>query len=97
MKWYYNFHNKRGLALHELELPGRPASHACVRLLARDARWIYDWGEGWTLDEPGWSVLEPGTPLWILGTYDFSAPPPWLAKDGPHPAVRVDAALLAEP
>jgi len=97
MKWYYNFHNRRGLALHELELPGRPASHACARLLARDARWIYDWGEGWTLDERGWPVLEEGTPLWILGTYDFGAPPRWLSADAPHPGITFDSAVFVEP
>ncbi len=77
MRWYFNFQNDRGLAFHQLELPGRPASHACVRLLERDARWIYDWGAGWVLDERGWNVLDPGTPVLILGQYDFDAPPPW--------------------
>ena len=77
MPWYFNFDNDRGLAFHQLELPGRPASHACVRLLERDARWLYEWGEGWVLDERGWNVLVPGTPVLILGQYDFEAPPPW--------------------
>lgn len=77
MPWYFNFHNDRGLALHQLELPGYPASHACIRLLERDARWLYDWGEGWVLDERGWNVLDQGTPVLILGRYDFDVQPPW--------------------
>jgi lipoprotein-anchoring transpeptidase ErfK/SrfK len=77
MPWYFNFHNTRGLAFHEYALPGRPASHACIRLLERDARWLYDWGEEWVLDERGWKVRERGTPVWIVGQYDFDAPPPW--------------------
>lgn len=77
MPWYFNFHNERGLAFHQLTLPGLPASHACIRLLERDARWLYEWGEGWVLDQRGWNVLDPGTPVLILGEYDFSAPPPW--------------------
>jgi hypothetical protein len=81
MPWYYNFDNRRGLAFHQLELPGRPASHACVRLLERDARWLYDWGEGWVLDERRWNVVDPGTPVLILGEYDFGAPPPWLSLE----------------
>jgi hypothetical protein len=89
MEWYFNFHNKRGLALHEYALPGRPASHACVRLLRRDARWIFDWGEGWELDETRQRVLNAGTPLWILGKYDFGAPPPWRAAP-PHPSVEIE-------
>jgi lipoprotein-anchoring transpeptidase ErfK/SrfK len=91
MEWYYNFHNERGISLHQYELPGRPASHACVRLLERDARWIYDWGEGWTLDARGWRVLEHGTPLWVVGAYDFDAPPPWLDAAAPHPAIELPA------
>lgn len=77
MPWYFNFHNERGLAFHEYALPGRPASHACIRLLERDATWLFDWGEGWVLDERGWEVLDPGTPVWIVGQYDFDSPPPW--------------------
>lgn len=77
LPWYFNFHNQRGLAFHQFTLPGRPASHACVRLLERDARWLHNWGEGWVLDDRGWNVLHPGTPVLILGQYDFGAPPPW--------------------
>lgn len=89
MEWYFNFHNRRGLALHQFALPGTPASHACVRLLERDARWIYGWGEGWTLDSRGWEVLEPGTPLWIVGNYDFDAPPPWFEEGSLHPSIKI--------
>jgi hypothetical protein len=87
LEWYFNFHNERGLSFHQYEMPGRPASHACVRLLERDARWLYDWGQGWTLDEGEREVLEEGTPLWIMGEYDFDAPPPWLDEDTPHPSI----------
>jgi hypothetical protein len=76
LNWYFNFHNLRGLAFHEFDLPGVPASHACVRLLARDAKWIHDWGQGWTLDARG-QLVEPGSPVIILGRYDFNAPPPY--------------------
>ncbi len=87
LEWYFNFHNERGISFHQYELPGEPASHACVRLLEEDARWIYEWGDGWTLDERGWEVLEEGTPVWILGEYDFDASPPWLSSQRPHPPV----------
>lgn len=76
MDWYFNFHNARGLALHHYALPGYPASHACVRLLERDAIWIYDWGNGWTLDARG-EITQQGTPLIINGHYAFGASPPW--------------------
>jgi hypothetical protein len=76
LNWYFNFHNRRGLAFHEFDLPGLPASHACVRLLTRDAMWIYKWGESWTLDAKG-QLAAAGTPVVILGSYDFTSPPPF--------------------
>lgn len=76
MAWYFNFDNARGLALHSYTLPGYPASHACVRLLERDAIWIYGWGEGWTPGARG-QIVEGGTPLLIAGQYAFGTPSPW--------------------
>ncbi len=96
LEWYYNFHNARGLSFHQYSLPGEPASHACVRLLERDARWVYEWGEGWTLDETGREVLEKGTPVLILGEYEFGAPPPWRDASSPHSRVEIDRELDAE-
>lgn len=96
LEWYYNFHNRRGLALHQYALPGVPASHACVRLLERDAKWIYEWGDGWTLDARGQEVLEPGTPLWIIGNYDFDAQPPWLDESAPHQPIDIASSNFQE-
>jgi hypothetical protein len=81
MRWYFNFDRKQGLAFHQHPLPGRPASHACLRLLDRDARWLFEWGEGQVLDKRGRNVVTPGTPVLILGQYDFDAPPPWHSLD----------------
>lgn len=80
LNWYFNFHNTRGLAFHEFELPGVPQSHACVRLLARDAEWVYQWGESWTLDAKG-QLETAGTPVLILGSYAFGSPAPWQAAE----------------
>lgn len=76
LNWYFNFHNRRGLAFHEFELPGVPASHACVRLLARDAEWVFNWGVSWTLDAKG-QLLTGGTPVIISGAYNFGLLAPW--------------------
>jgi hypothetical protein len=65
MTWYWNIDDPLGIAMHAYELPGHPASHACIRLLERDAIWLYDWGER-------------GVPVHIRGRYDFRSPPPWL-------------------
>lgn len=81
LPWYYNFQNRSGRSFHEYELPGQPASHGCVRMLGRDAQWLYDWGESWKLDERGWNVEDPGTPVLILGRYDYRLPAPWRSRD----------------
>ena len=81
LEWYFNFVNERGVSFHLFDLPGYPASHACVRLLLRDAQWLYGWGEQWKLDETRRHVAVAGTPVLIHGTYPFGSPPAWLALD----------------
>jgi hypothetical protein len=76
MRWYFNYGSREGLALHAYALPGYPASHGCIRLLDRDAQWLYEWGESWLVD-PRMRLLAPGTPVLLVGEYDFDAPPPW--------------------
>lgn len=45
LEWYWNFIPARGIAFHKYALPGRAGSHGCVRMLERDAQWLYGWGE----------------------------------------------------
>jgi hypothetical protein len=67
MRWVFNFHAPRGFHVHQYTMPtGAPASHGCVRLIAADAKWIYDWADGWTRDNQG-RVVEQGTTVLILG------------------------------
>jgi L,D-transpeptidase-like protein len=77
MRWYFNFGNREGLAFHQYTLPGLPASHGCVRLLERDAQWLFAWGEPWTVDDGGLRVIHAGTPVLIVGHYEFDKTPPW--------------------
>lgn len=81
LKWYFNFINARGVSFHQFELPGYAASHACVRLLERDAMWLYAWGEQWKLSPNGRDVLQPGTPVIVLGDYGHGKPGPWTSLD----------------
>ena len=81
LEWYFNFVNARGVSFHLFDLPGYPASHACVRLLLRDAQWLYGWGEQWKLDETRRNVTSPGTPVVIHGSYAYGTPAPWLSID----------------
>lgn len=81
LRWYFNFENRSGRSFHQYELPGLPGSHGCIRLLGRDAYWLHEWGESWTLDERGWNVSAYGTLVVILGEYDFDSGPPWRNPD----------------
>ncbi len=40
LKWNFNIENKLGVGFHEYELPGYPASHSCLRLLEKDAKFL---------------------------------------------------------
>ncbi|MFN3968076.1 L,D-transpeptidase [Flavobacterium sp.] len=76
LKWNFNIANKLGVGWHQYELPGYPASHSCLRLLEKDAQYLYDWADQWVLldDE---TVSVKGTPVVIYGAYDFEAEKPW--------------------
>lgn len=78
LKWNFNLDNFEGVALHQYELPGYPASHSCVRLLEKDAEWIYHWADQWIVSADEESVLAYGTPVIIFDEYDFDSPKPWL-------------------
>jgi lipoprotein-anchoring transpeptidase ErfK/SrfK len=78
LHWYVNLSNFDGISLHQYELPGRPTSHSCVRLLEDDAAWLYHWVDTWKL-VPGdrRKVLEQGTPVVVMGEYAFGQRRPW--------------------
>ncbi len=78
LKWYFNLENFIGVSLHQYELPGYPASHACVRLLEEDAFWIYYWAEQWIISKDGEFIIAYGTPVIIYNDYDFKGIKPWL-------------------
>jgi hypothetical protein len=54
--------------------------------------WIYQWGASWTLDAQG-QLASPGTPVVILGSYNFTAPPPFRSPDYLARGVTLPAAL----
>ncbi len=75
MYWVFNFHNPRGIHIHQYPMPsGGPTSHGCVRLVDTDAKWIYDWAETWTVANGridyasiGSRIVEPGTTVLVVG------------------------------
>jgi len=82
LKWNFNIENKLGVGFHEYELPGYPASHSCLRLLQKDAKYLYKWADEWILKDKE-NVKVKGTPVIVFGSYDFDGTKPWyqLATD----------------
>lgn len=77
LKWNFNIENKLGVGFHEYDLPGYPASHSCLRLLEKDAKYLYKFADEWILKDKE-NVKVKGTPVIVFGSYDFDGPKPWL-------------------
>lgn len=77
LKWNFNIENKLGVGFHEYELPGYPASHSCLRLLEKDAKYLYKFADEWILKDKE-NVKVKGTPVVVFGSYNFDGPKPWL-------------------
>ena len=77
MLWNFNIENKKGVGFHQYDLPGFPASHSCLRLLEKDAKYLYEWADQWVLVDDE-NIKFKGTPVIVFGSYDFDAPKPWL-------------------
>ena len=75
--WNFNIENKKGVGFHQYNLPGYPASHSCLRLQEKDAKYLYEWADQWVLvnDE---NVKFKGTPVLVFGSYPFGSSKPWL-------------------
>lgn len=76
MNWYFNLDNFQGVSMHEYDLPGYPASHACIRMLQEDAKWNYYWSQQWILENDV-TIAAYGTPVIIYGEYPFGKRRPW--------------------
>jgi hypothetical protein len=96
MPWYFNFYARRGIALHQYFLPGYPASHACVRMQEKDAKWIFDWADQWKVSAKTGSVIKTGTPVIIFGDYDFGAAKPWLNLANDKQSTNITVSELEE-
>lgn len=96
LTWYINIHNTSGISLHQYELPGYPASHACARLAPDDAEWIWRWCASWKLTKDERAVLQEGTPVVVFGEYGWGRPKPWKEAVEKPGAARLDAAEMDE-
>lgn len=75
--WNFNIENKEGVGFHQYSLPGYPASHSCLRLQEKDAKYLYEWADQWVLADEE-NIKFKGTPVVVFGSYNFDAPKPWL-------------------
>jgi hypothetical protein len=78
LKWNFNIENKLGVGFHQYALPGYPASHSCLRLTERDAKYLYTWADQWDIKGTD-DIIAHGTPVVVFGSYPFGSPKPWLA------------------
>lgn len=76
LKWNFNIENKLGVGFHQYELPGYPASHSCLRLQEKDAKYLYKFADEWILKDKE-NVKVKGTPVIVFGSYPFDGPKPW--------------------
>lgn len=90
LPYAFNLDNFNGISIHEFDMPGYPASHACARLLEEDAKWIYNWAKQWILNSSHSKIIGYGTPVIIYGEYDFKSPPPWITAAAKKEKLDID-------
>ncbi|MDR4895045.1 MULTISPECIES: L,D-transpeptidase [unclassified Chryseobacterium] len=77
LPYNFNIHNIGGIGWHEYTLPGYPASHSCLRLLRRDAQWLYSYADTWILNPGGATTKARGTAVMVFGDYKWGGRKPW--------------------
>lgn len=77
LPYNFNIHNLGGIGWHEYDLPGYPASHSCLRLLRKDAIWLYSYADTWILNPGGATTKAKGTPVMVFGDYQWGGQKPW--------------------
>ena len=95
MNWYFNLHSSMGVAFHQYDMPGSPASYGCIRLLSSDAKWVYDWADEWGLPLIGAAPTQYGTPVIVFGEFAYGKPPPWEALSSDPAACDLKSSELS--
>ena len=93
LKWNFNIENKLGVGFHQYEMPGYPASHSCLRLREKDAKYLYDWADQWKIAGTD-RIITHGTPVIVFGNYPFGSPRPWLSMAQNRDALNINEAEL---
>jgi hypothetical protein len=95
LKWNFNISNTGGVGFHQYDLPGYPASHSCIRLLAEQAEFLYYWADQWKLSKEQ-KLLVQGTPVIIDGAYPFGQPRPWFIMASDPKAFEINEQMIEE-
>lgn len=98
MHWVFNFHDRRGIHIHQYPMPtGGPTSRGCVRLVDADAEWIYNWADAWEtttgttgIESRQGQIVEQGTMVLVIGEEPEGRPNPFEYKDRYPVLDRVD-------
>lgn len=77
LPYNFNIFNLDGIGWHQYDLPGYPASHSCLRLLMKDAKWLYGYADTWVLNPGGATTKAKGTPVLVYGDYGWGKRKPW--------------------
>jgi lipoprotein-anchoring transpeptidase ErfK/SrfK len=96
LRWNFNIESLEGIAIHQYDMPGYPASHACARLLEEDAMWFYNWADQWIVTPDESDIAAHGNPVIIFGEYDFKGRKPWLLLYDDHNANNISRNELEE-
>ncbi|MES2776231.1 MAG: L,D-transpeptidase [Bacteroidota bacterium] len=95
LKWNFNIENDSGVGFHEYAMPGYPASHSCLRLTEKDAKYMYEWADEWELKGTD-SVVAKGTPVVVFGSYPFGGPKPWFQLSSNSKALDISPGELQQ-
>jgi len=77
LPYNFNIFNMGGIGWHQYDLPGYPASHSCLRLLMKDAQWLYSYADTWILNPGGATTKARGTAVLVYGDYPWGKRKPW--------------------
>lgn len=91
MTWVMNFHERRGIHMHQYAMPtGGPASHGCVRMNDADAEWLFNWVETWDTskgpeieecsNKADCKITKQGSLVLVLGPDPKGKPKPFVYK-----------------